>query len=291
MTSEEGGIVSWPRSALLIAGSSVRELRRAPALVALGAAALVLLTLFAFASRRAIDAARTAGGTETVDLVGATLLGTAAFAVFLLSAVVATFATHAAVRGDAERGLLQALLVRPVDRSAVFAGRTLAGAACAALTAATLWTSAALAIRVVAGWTPPEVLRPALALAAAGALVAVTCATLSTVLRATAAGAATLALVGLGITVGLLADLGAVLALQDLVTAADVVSAALPFEAFYREALAGARAGIVDLPVSAIGVGAFGGAERMALADLAWSGLWAVGIVAAGVVRARRLDV
>ena len=47
-------------------------------------------------------------------MAAATLLGLAMFATLFLGTVLAVFLTLGAVRGDAERGLLQPLLVRPV---------------------------------------------------------------------------------------------------------------------------------------------------------------------------------
>ena len=44
---------------------------------------------------------------------GAMLLGLAMFATFFLGTVIAVFLTLGGVRGDAERGLLQPLVVRP----------------------------------------------------------------------------------------------------------------------------------------------------------------------------------
>ena len=50
---------------------------------------------------------------------GATLLGLAMFGTLFLGAVLAVFLTLGAVRGDAERGLLQPLVVRPLGRACV----------------------------------------------------------------------------------------------------------------------------------------------------------------------------
>ena len=52
-------------------------------------------------------------------VAGATLLGLAMFATLFLGAILAVFLTLGAVRGDAERGLLQPLLVRPLPRGDV----------------------------------------------------------------------------------------------------------------------------------------------------------------------------
>ena len=53
-------------------------------------------------------------GVDGEIVAGATLLGLAMFATLFLGAILAVFLTLGAVRGDAERGLLQPLLVRPL---------------------------------------------------------------------------------------------------------------------------------------------------------------------------------
>ena len=70
-------------------------------------------------------------------LTGSTLLGLAMFTTLFLGCVLAVFLTLGAVRGDAERGLLQPLVVRPLGRTALLAGRFAAAAGvCAAYVAA-----------------------------------------------------------------------------------------------------------------------------------------------------------
>ena len=68
-------------------------------------------------------------GVEPDVIVGATLLGLAMFGTLFLGTVLAVFLTLGAVRGDAERGLLQPLLVRPVSRRTLLLGRYSAAAA------------------------------------------------------------------------------------------------------------------------------------------------------------------
>ena len=53
------------------------------------------------------------------------------FGTLFLGAVLAVFLTSRRVRGDAERGLLQPLIVRPLGRRQYLAGRFLAAAAVA----------------------------------------------------------------------------------------------------------------------------------------------------------------
>ena len=81
--------------------------------------------------------AEAAGAALDVDdqvLTGSTLLGLAMFTTLFLGCVLAVFLTLGAVRGDAERGLLQPLVVRPLGRTALLGGRFAAAAGvCGAL--------------------------------------------------------------------------------------------------------------------------------------------------------------
>ena len=68
-------------------------------------------------------------GVDAEVVIGATLSGLAMFAILFLGAILAVFLTLGAVRGDAERGLLQPLLVRPLPRRTLLLGRWLGAAA------------------------------------------------------------------------------------------------------------------------------------------------------------------
>ena len=70
-------------------------------------------------------------GLDPRTLAGATLLGLAMFGTLFLGAVLAVFLTLSAVRGDAETGLLQPLIVRPLGRNQYLAGRFVAAGAVA----------------------------------------------------------------------------------------------------------------------------------------------------------------
>ena len=68
---------------------------------------------------RSDDVRTTSGRRRGVDartFAGAILLGLAMFATLFLGVVLAVFLTLGVVRGDAERGLLQPLVVRPIGR-------------------------------------------------------------------------------------------------------------------------------------------------------------------------------
>src|SRR5205814_1167518 len=118
----------------VIAGLTTRELLRRRVFVVVLVLTALFLALYGVATRLAFDAissATTEQGPRLVDtrtLAGATLLGLAMFATLFLGAVLAVFLTFNVVRGDAEQGLLQPLVVRPPGRLAFLLGRFAAAA-------------------------------------------------------------------------------------------------------------------------------------------------------------------
>ena len=94
-------------------------------------------------------------GPRPAGVAGATVFGLAMFATLFLGTVLAVFLTLGAVRGDAERGLLQPLVVRPVGRAQLLAGR-FAGAAArsAALRRSASTRPRSLITGVAGGWWP-----------------------------------------------------------------------------------------------------------------------------------------
>ncbi len=82
----------------------------------------------AFADAQAFVGPDTPVDLQPRVLAGATIFGLSMFATLFLGSVLAVFLTLSAVRGDAECGLLQPLVVRPVGRSALLAARFLAAA-------------------------------------------------------------------------------------------------------------------------------------------------------------------
>jgi Cu-processing system permease protein len=66
---------------------------------------------------------------EEHELTGGTLFGLSMVGTLLLGSVLAAFLTLGVVRGDAQRGLLQPLVVRPVGRGGLLLGRFLGAVA------------------------------------------------------------------------------------------------------------------------------------------------------------------
>ena len=135
------------------------------------------------------------------------------------------------VRGDAERGLLQPLVVRPVGRSTLLFARFLGAAAvCVAYTFG-LYFSALLITGEVGGWWPDSIAVPALELAG-GVVIVVALSLLGSVfLSATANGIAIFMLFGGGIVAGLIGQIGHTINSHTLRSIGKGGSWAFPFEA------------------------------------------------------------
>jgi len=254
---------------------------------------VVLLLSVAFLALYAVGTAAVFGelgniaedGAEPSTVAGATLVGLAMFATLFLGTVLAVFLTLSAVRGDAERGLLQPLVVRPLGRRDLLLGRFLGAAAVCSAYVATLYTSAVLITAIAGDWTPDHPVRAGLALVAAVTVVAALSLLGSVFLSATANGIAVFMAFGAGLVAGLLGQIGEALASDTLRSIGDAGAVALPFEALYQFALHELTAETTGQAAFIVQLGPFGGAQDFGV----WLWLWAVvylGAVAAVTVRA-----
>ena len=225
-------------------------------------------------------------GVEAETLAGATVLGLAMFAILFLGAVLATFLTLGAVRGDAERGLLQPVIVRPLGRTAYLGGRLLAAASVSALYVVLLF-GACVVITGLVGWWPDRVVQPALALAGAAVVIAALSLLGSVLLSSTANGIAVFMLFGAGLTAGLLGQIGEALSSGTLDRIADISSWVLPFEALYQHGLALLTEDVAGTTRVLVNLGPFGGAQKAGAEIWAFAIAYvaAVGGVAAALFR------
>ena len=225
------------------------------------------------------------------ELAGGILLGLAMFAILFLGSVLAVFLTLGAVRGDAERGLLQPMLVRPVTRRAVLAGRFLAAAVVCGAYVIVMFFAAASITRWSGDWWPDRVLTPAAGMAGAVAIIAALSVLGSVFLSATANGIAVFMLFGGGLVGGLLGQIGDALPSARLERAGTITSWGLPFEALYQNALYSITADAAGFERVIVKLGPFGGANAGGPGLWAWSlaYLVAVGVVAAWAFSRRDL--
>ena len=194
--------------------------------------------------------------------------------------MLAVFLTLGAVRGDAERGLLQPMLVRPVTRRTLLLGRYAAAAAVCAGYVIAVFLAATVITWLTGGWWPDRLIVPALGLALAVAIIAAVSLAGSVFLSATANGIAVFMVFGAGLVAGLLGQIGEGLNSETLQNVAEVANWLLPFEGLYQAALAGLTSDTVGFTRLAINLGPFGAAHTAGV------GLWLWAVVYLGLVGA-----
>ena len=217
---------------------------------------------------------------NTKAFTGATLLGLAMFATLFLGAVVAAFLTLGVVRGDAETGLLQPLVVRPLGRRTLLLSRFAGAAAFAAAYGLVVYLCALLITGAIGGWWPDHVLTPGLGLAAGLVIVAALSLFGSVFLSSTAQGIAVLMVFGAGLTAGLLGQIGDAIDSNSLSNIAKVASWVLPFEALYQGGLHALTSNTTGLTGEAISLGPFGGPQGAGVGLVIWACLYLAGVLA-----------
>lgn len=176
-------------------------------------------------------------GLDARTLAGATMLGLTMFGTLFLGAVLAVFLTLGAVRGDAETGLLQPLIVRPLGRNQYLVGRFLAAGTVAASYVAIVYVGAVVLTGTIGDWWPDQPVAAGLRLMLSVVIVAALSLLGSIFLTATANGIGILMVFGAGLLAGLLGSIGDALNSGTLQNIANTASWILPFEALYRDAL------------------------------------------------------
>ncbi len=272
---------------IVVARHALRESLRRRVFVVVLVLSVGFIALYGWGASELFESADEFNG-DVVDvdgqtLAGATILGLAMFATLFLGAVLAVFLTLTAVRGDAERGLLQPLIVRPLGRTSYLAGRFLAAATVSAAYVAAMFLACVL-ITGLLGWWAQGVALAALQLALAAVVIAAIALLGSVVLSSTANGIAVFMVFGAGLVAGLLGQIGDALQNETLDRIATVASWALPFEALYQDALARLTSGIEGTTGAIVQLGPFGGAQEAGA--LLWP--YVVGYLAlVGVLAAR----
>ena len=217
---------------------------------------------------------------------GATLLGLAIFGTLFLGVVLSIFLTLGVVNGDAERGLLQPLVVRPVGRVTLLLSRFLGAAAVAVVYVFAVYGAGLAIVDQTGSWLPAQRFTPAIELA--GAVVVVIALSLlgSIVLSSIANGIAVFMLFGAGLVAGLLGTIGHGLHSHTVEHIATVAAWALPFEALYQDCLHVAASGATDgITGALINLGPFGGGFVHG-----WDvRIWSVGYLAVALAIAIRL--
>ena len=208
---------------------------------------------------------------DTRTFAGAFLLGLAMFSTLFLGVVLAVFLTLGVVTGDAERGLLQPLVVRPIGRSTLLLSRFLGAAAVCIVYVLAVYGIALAIIDLTGHWLPPSKIAPGMELAG-GVVVVIALSILgSVVLSSTANGIAVFMLFGAGLTAGLLGTIGHALNSHSIEHASKVAAWALPFEALYQDGLRLISSNASGLTGFLLQLGPFGGAYVHGWGIRVWS--------------------
>lgn len=282
------------RAAAAVVGLSIQEGIRKRVFLAVLVLTAGFLALFGLGAHFAFkDVDQFASGVpdvlDTQAFTGATIFGLAMFATLFLGAVLAVFLTLGVVRGDAESGLLQPIVVRPIGRTTMLVAR-FAGAALLSAAYVLVVYFASVAITELTGnWSPDHLLGPALGLALAVAIIAALSLLASTILSVTAQGIVVFMIFGAGLTAGLMAQIGNAIDSDSLHTIGRVASWTLPFEGLYAASLHALISGTSGLTGVVLQLGPFGGSEAAGPGLIAWAFAYLVGVVAlAAFVFSRR---
>jgi len=263
----------------VIAGYALRESVRRRVFVVVLLLTVGFLALYGLGAREAFQAQENfqdvAAGVDGKAIAGATVFGLSMFATLFLGTVLAVFLTLGVVRGEAERGLLQPLVVRPIGRTTLLVARfTGAAAVCAAYTLAVYFAAMGLTWWA-GGWWPDRIVLPGVELAAG--VVALTALSLlgSVFLSSTANGIAVFMVFGGGLVAGLLGQVGKAVGSARLESISETAAWALPFEALYQDALAQITAETRGVAGFILDLGPFGGAHSAGV----WLGAWTAAYV------------
>jgi Cu-processing system permease protein len=254
-----------------IAGYGLREALRRKVFLVVCLLTLAFIALYWLGTRYAfhhVDNVVPPEGIDARTFAGAFLFGMAMFGTLFLGVVLAIFLTLGVVRGDAERALLQPLVVRPVGRSSLLVARFLGAAAVCVPYVLIIYFASMIVTGLEGSWWPDRIVMPGLELAGGVLIVAALSLLGSVFLSSIANGIAVFMIFGAGLAAGLLGQIGDALAVQTLEDVAKVTSWVLPFEALYQaglHALTQDTGGVTGVIVRLV---PFGGAQD------AGPGLW-----------------
>ena len=259
---------------LTVAGYGLREALRRKVFVVVCVLSIGFVALYWLGNRYTFNHVADVvppAGIDARSFAGSFLFGLAMFGTLFLGVVLAVFLTLGVVRGDAERGLLQPLVVRPVGRATVLVARFLGAAAVCVPYVLGLYFATMAITGAEGSWWPDRIVTPGLELA--GGVLIVTALSLlgSVFLSSIANGIAIFMVFGAGLVAGLLGNIGHALNSDGLVHAAKIAAWAVPFEALYQDALRAVTENTSGLTGFLIRLGPFGGAEQGGVTLRLWA--------------------
>jgi ABC-type transport system involved in multi-copper enzyme maturation permease subunit len=274
-------------SLVVIAGYGFREALRRKVFVVVLVLTLAFLFLFWLANHFVFGDLASIQPPEDVNVdtrtfAGSFLTGLAMFATLFLGVVLAVFLTLGVVSGDAERGLLQPLVVRPVGRSTLLISRFVGASAICVANVLGVYFAATAITGLTGHWWPDVIVWPGIELAGGVAIVIAISLLGSVVLSSTANGIFVFMLFGGGLVAGLLGTIGHALNSHAIKHASTIAAWALPFEALYQDGLRMITQSQTGLTGFLLQLGPFGGAYVHGWGIRLWAVVYlaAVGAVA-----------
>jgi Cu-processing system permease protein len=229
-------------------------------------------------------------GFDTDTVAGAIVMGLAMFGTLFLGAVLAVFLTLNVVRGDAEAGLLQPLVVRPIGRGQLLLARFAGAAAVCVVYVLAVYFATVGITWWAGGWAPDRLFAPGLELAAAVVIVAALSVLGSVFLSATANGIGALMVFGGGLLAGLLGEIGKAIDSQKLQHISRTAWWFVPFDALYEDALHRLTVDTRGFARYVLQLGPFGGSHRAGGALLLWSAAYVLIVGALALLAFSRRD-
>jgi ABC-type transport system involved in multi-copper enzyme maturation permease subunit len=227
---------------------------------------------------------------DTRTFAATFVIGMSMFATLFLGIVLAVFLTLGAVSGDAERGLLQPLVVRPIGRGSMLVARFCAAAGVCSVYVFLVYIVSVVITGTEGSWWPQDIVTPGLLLA--GAVVVMTALSLlgSVFLGATANGIAIFMLFIGGLVAGLLGTIAHALGSQTISHWATIAAYALPFEALYQDALKQITVGTHGFTNFLLRLGPFGGSYNSGWGVRLWAAAYLLVVGALAVTAFARRD-
>jgi Cu-processing system permease protein len=259
-------------------------------LLFLGLFVLATVKAFAAPEQFVIGSGNLIDSGQITSITTVTLLGLGAFATLFLGTVLAVFLTLGAIRGDAERGLLQPLVVRPLVRAELLLGRFVGAVAVCVAYVIALYAAVLVIVHQAGGHWPDHIVGPGLALAAAVTILVAMSLLGSVFLSATANGIAMFMLYGAGLVSGLLASIAAALGTHTLQTIAHDIAVALPFEGLYQAALHALGSNQTGVSRVLVNLGPFGASQAGSFVFELWATAYLAIIAFVAVVAFERRD-
>ena len=153
-----------------------------------------------------------------------------------------------------------------------------------------LYTIDLLVTNAIGGWTPDHVVGPGLALAFAVVVIAALSLVGSVFFAGTAQGIAMFMVFGMGLTAGLLEQIGHALDSPTLRSIGHDAAWALPFEALYQAGLHALTSNSFDVGSQIIKLGPFGGAEPAGMGLIVFALAYVTAALALAVSLFRQRD-